>query len=78
MLQASPTQHAGIVSIEILRQGSQGPAVTRWQNFLISHGHLNDEADGDFGPVTERATKASQRAQRLSPDGMRFEVARLL
>ncbi len=56
--------------IEILRKGSKGRDVTRWQNFLIGRGHLNAVADGDFGPLTERATKAFQRANGLSSDGI--------
>ena len=58
------------MSIDILRNGSTGPAVTRWQNFLIGQGHLGGEADGDFGDLTERATKAFQRTHDLSSDGI--------
>jgi len=56
--------------IQILRKGSKGPAVTRWQHFLIGQGHLRARADGDFGPKTEKATKAFQRNQGMSSDGI--------
>jgi hypothetical protein len=58
------------MAIQILRKGSKGLNVTRWQHFLIGQGHLRSRADGDFGPRTEKATKAFQRAQGLSADGM--------
>lgn len=58
------------MSINILRKGSKGADVTRWQNFLIGRGHLSSTADGDFGPKTEQATKAFQRAHSLSSDGI--------
>ena len=58
------------MAIQILRNGSKGPDVNRWQYFLIGLGYLRAQADGDFGPQTEKATKAFQRAQGLSADGM--------
>jgi len=58
------------MSINILRKGSKGADVTRWQNFLIGQGHLAATADGDFGPKTEQATKAFQRSHGLSSDGI--------
>ena len=58
------------MSIDILRRGSTGRDVVRWQNFLIGRGHLHAAADGDFGTLTERATKAFQRANGLSSDGI--------
>ena len=58
------------MALQILRKGSEGQDVTRWQNFLIGQGHLRATADGDFGPVTEKATKAFQRTHGLSSDGI--------
>jgi peptidoglycan hydrolase-like protein with peptidoglycan-binding domain len=58
------------MAIQILRKGSKGGDVTRWQHFLIGQGHLRARADGDFGPLTEKATKAFQRAQGMSSDGI--------
>lgn len=58
------------MALQILRKGSEGKEVKRWQNFLIGQGHLRARADGDFGPLTEKATKAFQRSQGLSSDGI--------
>ncbi|MBU4295125.1 MAG: M15 family metallopeptidase [Desulfobulbaceae bacterium] len=58
------------MAIQILRLGSEGPDVERWQNFLIGLRHLRDEADGDFGPLTEKATKAFQRTAGITADGI--------
>jgi peptidoglycan hydrolase-like protein with peptidoglycan-binding domain len=57
------------MSIEILRNGSKGKAVRAWQHFLIGRGHLRDEVDGDFGPRTEKATRAFQRAEGWASTG---------
>jgi hypothetical protein len=57
--------------MEILRRGSEGEAVVRWQRFLIGQGRLvGSSADSVFGPVTERATRAFQRQARIDVDGM--------
>jgi peptidoglycan hydrolase-like protein with peptidoglycan-binding domain len=58
------------MALQILRKGSEGKEVKRWQNFLIGQGHLRARADGDFGPLTEKATKAFQRSQGQSSDGI--------
>lgn len=58
------------MAIQMLRKGSKGRDVERWQNFLIGLGHLRGVADGDFGPITEKATKAYQRALGISADGI--------
>lgn len=64
------TATAGGARLPILRQGSAGAAVVRWQHFLIGRGHLAGRADGQFGPVTSNATKAFQRSNGLSADGV--------
>jgi hypothetical protein len=48
----------------LLRQGDQGAAVTELQS------HLGIAADGVFGPATDRAVRAFQRAHGLDPDGV--------
>ena len=53
-----------------LRRGSEGEAVRRWQRFLIGQGLLQGAADGVFGPVTERATRAFQRRAKVEADGV--------
>lgn len=54
----------------ILRRGVKGSEVERWQQFLIGRGLLKGSADGDFGPVTERASKAFQKDNGLIADGI--------
>lgn len=51
-------------SSETLRLGSKGDMVQRVQKAL------GIAADGDFGPGTERAVKAWQTANGLTPDGI--------
>ncbi|MEH6628867.1 MAG: M15 family metallopeptidase [Motiliproteus sp.] len=58
------------MAIEILRRGSEGKNVERWQHFLIGQKFLKGLADGEFGPMTEQATKAFQRASKISADGI--------
>lgn len=58
------------MSIQILRRGSQGRFVEKWQIFLVGLRFLHYAVDGDFGPRTEEATKAFQRSQGLSADGI--------
>ncbi|SEG11262.1 M15 family metallopeptidase [Marinobacterium lutimaris] len=58
------------MSIQILRRGSQGKFVERWQTFLVGLRFLHFAVDGDFGPRTEEASKAFQRSQGLSADGI--------
>jgi peptidoglycan hydrolase-like protein with peptidoglycan-binding domain len=56
--------------MQILRRGSDGDDVRRWQHFLIGQGLLKSSADGVLGPMTERATKAFQRRAKIDADGM--------
>lgn len=53
-----------------LRRGSAGEEAKRLQEMLKSLGHYSGGIDGDFGPGTERALKAFQRAEGLSVDGV--------
>jgi hypothetical protein len=55
--------------VEILRRGSEGEAVRRWQGFLFGQDVLDGPVDGLFGPLTEAATKTFQRRARLETDG---------
>lgn len=52
-----------------LQKGQKGSAVKIWQNFLITQGFIVT-ADGDFGPATEKKTKAFQAANGLREDGI--------
>jgi hypothetical protein len=55
--------------VQVLRRGSEGEEVRRWQYFLIGQGLFTASADGVFGPLTERATRAFQHRARLAADG---------
>ena len=52
-----------------LKKGDKGEAVKRLQLALRAHGELVD-ADGDFGPATDRAVKSFQIVKHLRPDGI--------
>jgi len=52
-----------------LRVGSHGQDVKRLQRYLGSAGH-RVAADGDFGPLTLRALRATERELELSADGV--------
>lgn len=53
----------------LIKRGSKGSAVRLWQTILDINGfHL--AIDSDFGPETERQTKAFQRAHGLDDDGV--------
>ncbi len=54
----------------ILRRGVTGTEVERWQLFLIGRKLLKGRADGDFGAITEKASKAFQKNNGLVADGI--------
>ncbi len=56
--------------MEILRRGGEGENVRNWQGFLLGLDLLTGGVDGIFGPKTEAATKAFQKKQKLTQDGM--------
>ncbi len=56
--------------MQILRRGSEGDEVRRWQRFLVGQGLLKSNADGVFGPRTENATRAFQRRAKCGADGV--------
>ncbi len=56
--------------MQVLRSGSKGVEVRRWQAFLVGQGHDPGGVDGIFGAGTERATKAFQKAAGLDQDGI--------
>ncbi len=55
-----------------LEKGSQGGEVKAMQALLIGYGYdfAGYDADGIFGDVTERALKAYQRENGVTPDGI--------
>jgi len=60
--------------MNVLRPGSIGPEVARWQNFLIGQGFYRGVVDASFNSVTEQATMAFQRRHGLKQDSV---VARM-
>lgn len=58
------------MSVRILRSGSTGDEVIRWQTFLTGKGFLRAPTNGSFDRETDRATRAYQRANKLAADGI--------
>jgi hypothetical protein len=59
-----------MANLEVLRIGSSGAAVKKWQYFLVGQAFYHGEVDGDFGPRTQEATIDFQKAHALQPDGI--------
>ncbi len=59
-----------ITKMSDLKPGSTGPDVSSLQDRLRSLGFDPGPSDGDFGPATEAAVIAFQRANGLDPDGI--------
>lgn len=61
------------VKVPVLRKGDKGPEVKGMQRHLIGYGFScgSSGADGSFGPATEKALKAYQKANGLEQDGIR-------
>lgn len=59
-----------LTGIEVLRKGSTGVLVRRWQTFLRGQGFDPQGVDGNFGPDTAAATIAFQTRHRLDADGV--------
>ncbi|HEX8994268.1 MAG TPA: peptidoglycan-binding domain-containing protein, partial [Candidatus Paceibacterota bacterium] len=55
---------------QTLQRGSHGAEVTRLQSLLIGKGFLSGATTGYFGPLTENAVRAYQKANGLSPVGI--------
>lgn len=56
-------RYAVSTSLPIIKKGSIGKAVKIWQIII------GVEADGEFGPKTDKATKQFQKAYKLEVDG---------
>ncbi|MEU9126572.1 N-acetylmuramoyl-L-alanine amidase [Kitasatospora sp. NPDC048540] len=54
----------------VLRRGDKGEAVSTLQALLNVKGLARLNVDGDFGPATEEAVKAAQRAVHVAVDGV--------
>lgn len=61
-------------TVPVLRRGSRGPEVTRWQTFLTEQKFGEPEGfspiDGIFGILTEDGTKAFQDREEIKIDGI--------
>lgn len=55
--------------LESIKRGSSGDAVKAWQYFLLGLGNYKGAVDGDFGPNTEKATRAFQKRHAGVVDG---------
>jgi peptidoglycan hydrolase-like protein with peptidoglycan-binding domain len=60
---------ATLMTQPILKFGNRGIAVIEWQRRLLNQGYAM-ALDGDFGSITETATKQFQRDSNLSDDGI--------
>lgn len=59
------------MTLKVLKKGAKGDAVKALQTLLIGYGYSCGEAgvDGSFGPSTDKAVRAYQKAQGLKDDG---------
>lgn len=64
---STPLKYNGVTLIKI---GSKGELVKKWQEFLTGQGFDLGKADGDFGNKTFRATIEFQKQQNLKADGI--------
>lgn len=58
------------MQLKVIRKGSKGILVQRWQNFLIGQGHAPGVADGDFGEKSHKATIEFQKKVGVTADGV--------
>ena len=56
--------------MKLLRFGSTGPDVRKWQTFLTGQNFLQTPINGVFDEATREASKAFQRSKGLEPDGI--------
>jgi peptidoglycan hydrolase-like protein with peptidoglycan-binding domain len=67
------TQIAAANSMPTIRLGSTGPAVITWQGILRRDSGISGftiPPDGQFGPMTDAATRAWQNSSGITPDGV--------
>ena len=55
--------------MKVLKKGSRGNDVKKWQSFLIKQDFNPGDADGIFGPLTHDATVKFQKKYGLKQDG---------
>jgi murein DD-endopeptidase MepM/ murein hydrolase activator NlpD len=69
LLAAAPAAHAAELGSRLLRVGSHGSDVAQLQRALRAIGYRLT-ADGDYGPITERAVKRYERKRHMKVDGI--------
>jgi peptidoglycan hydrolase-like protein with peptidoglycan-binding domain len=67
---ATALRTTAALSNPVLREGAKGASVTALQNKLKAAGFNPGSVDGAFGPKTEAAVKAFQKAHGLAADGV--------
>ncbi|MTH54805.1 L,D-transpeptidase family protein [Bacillus mangrovi] len=67
---APPQSGSSLMNSGLLKRGSKGAAVKELQQRLTAKGYSTRGADGIFGPNTEKAVKAFQKARGLAVDGL--------
>lgn len=60
----------GVLNLPILRLTSEGSYVRSWQSFLKDEGYAIEVVDGDFGKLTDQATRIFQQKNNLEADGI--------
>lgn len=58
------------MQITTIKKGSEGPLVRTWQTFLRGHDYYLGVVDGQFGPMSDAATKQFQDDYELTADGI--------
>ncbi len=68
----TPKKEECNLNVTVLKEGSKGSQVKALQTLLIGYGYSCGEAgaDGDFGPATDKAVRAYQKANGLGVDGI--------
>src|SRR5919199_1797802 len=66
----SASSQVSAVTLPVLKQGMQGPAVVQLQERLKTLGFLKAPVDGVFGEATQTAVKAAQQKFNIAPDGV--------
>lgn len=71
-VKTTQTETASTVKVNVLKKGAKGNTVKALQHLLMAYGFNcgGYGADGSFGPGTEKAVKAYQKAKGLDADGV--------
>jgi peptidoglycan hydrolase-like protein with peptidoglycan-binding domain len=64
------TFNINALKLSVIEKGEQGPLVRAWQSFLKAADYPIGTVDGDFGEITETATRSYQQKKGLSVNGV--------